>query len=206
MEPIGHWTRAGLFGAVLLAACHSRPPEQMASVAAAACLPPSAAALDPTTRVGAWVGDYQLTLVATTGAKMDQHAVGTLTLTAMPESFQHPPAARADSLTTLPLIGTTGVDLGAIGAVKVGSLESGDPERPGVLVLERRGMDGGTGSLDVTIRLGSDANDWSKVRFDGGYTALFVRQADTEGFAGVWQSGVTALLSSGHFCARRVGG
>jgi len=206
MQSTGHWTRAALSAVLLAAACHSRPPEQMASAATPPCLPPDGGPLDAATRVEDWAGQYRLTLVATKGAQMDQSQTATLSLLATPEAFRHPPAARADTVTTLPLIGTTGLDLGAVGAVKLGSLDSADPERPGVLVLERRGMEGGRAVLDVVIRLGSEANDWSKIRFDGGYTALFVHQADAEGFAGEWRSGITDVLASGHFCARRVGG
>jgi hypothetical protein len=102
------------------------------------------------------------------------------------------------------LYGSTDIDLQAILAVEVGALDSEDPLAPGVLVLERPvERDGGT-AMEITVRLGSEANRRGMTRFDGGYTALFVRQASTGGFAGNWASGVTGQLSSGHFCASMV--
>ncbi len=148
-----------------------------------------------------WAGEYRLVMVATTGDSAGRSASGNMRLMVQSEELQVPPMGSADDGTRMPLYGTTDIDLAAILAVQVGALDSDDPVAPGVLVLGRPvERDGGT-STEITIRLGSDANIRGLTRFDGGYTALFVRQASTGGFAGNWASGVTGQLSSGHFCA-----
>jgi hypothetical protein len=42
------------------------------------------------------------------------------------------------------------------------------------------------------------------VRFDGGYTALRVRELNPDGFAGNWESGAPMPAARGHFCATRL--
>ncbi len=148
-----------------------------------------------------WAGEYRLVMVATTGDSAGRSASGNMRLMVQSEELQVPPMGSADGGTRMPLYGTTDIDLAAILAVEVGTLDSDDPLAPGVLVLGRPvERDGGT-STEITIRLGSDANIRGLTRFDGGYTALFVRQASTGGLAGNWASGATGQLSSGHFCA-----
>jgi hypothetical protein len=119
------------------------------------------------------------------------------------EELLTPPLGSADGGTRMPLYGSTDIDLHTILAVEVGELDADDPLAPGVLVLERAVERDGGSSLEITVRLGSEANRRGVTRFDGGYTALFVRQASTGGFAGNWASGVTGQLSSGHFCASK---
>ena len=149
----------------------------------------------------AWAGEYRLVMVAASGDSAGRSAAGTMRLMVQSEELQVPPMGSADDGTRMPLYGTTDIDLSAILAVEVGVLDSGDPTAPGVLVIGRPvERDGGT-STEITVRLGSEANRRGLTRFDGGYTALFVRQAGTAGFAGNWASGVTGQLSSGHFCA-----
>ena len=148
-----------------------------------------------------WAGEYRLVMVATTGDSAGRSSSGNMRLMVQSEELQVPPMGSADGGTRMPLYGTTDIDLSGILAVEVGALDSDDPVAPGVLVLGRPvERDGGT-STEITIRLGSDANRRGLTRFDGGYTALFVRQASIGGFAGNWASGVTGQLSSGHFCA-----
>ncbi len=148
-----------------------------------------------------WAGEYRLVMVATTGDSAGRSASGNMRLMVQSEELQVPPMGRADDGTRMPLYGTTDIDLSAILAVEIGVLDSDDPIAPGVLVIGRPvERDGGT-STEITIRLGSEANRRGLTRFDGGYTALFVRQASTGGFSGNWASGVTGQLSSGHFCA-----
>jgi hypothetical protein len=148
-----------------------------------------------------WAGEYRLVMVATTGDSAGRSASGNMRLMVQSEELKVPPMGSADDGTRMPLYGTTDIDLSGILAVQGGALDSDDPVAPGVLVLGRPvERDGGT-STEITIRLGSEANRRGLTRFDGGYTALFVRQASTGGFAGNWASGVTGQLSSGHFCA-----
>jgi hypothetical protein len=89
------------------------------------------------------------------------------------------------------------VNVEGVGAVRVGSLSSEDPESPGVLVIE---SETGTG-LSILLRLGSDANRRDLVRFDGGYAVLTVVEITEESFNGTWSSGVRGPDSEGFFCA-----
>ena len=149
-----------------------------------------------------WVGDYRLTLVATSGDSAGKQTSGVLRLVRQSDDLRKPDAESMDVATEMPLIGTVEVDLGAVYAVDVGALDSQDPIAPGVLVLERphEKQTGGPGT-EVTIRLGAEANRRGITRFDGGYTALFVLQAGPNGFFGNWASGVTGQRAGGHFCA-----
>ena len=149
----------------------------------------------------AWAGEYRLVMVATTGDSAGRSASGTMRLMVQSEELQVPPMGSADDGTRMPLYGTTDIDLPAILAVEIGVLDSDDPIAPGVLVIARPVERDGRTSTEITIRFGSEANRRGLTRFDGGYTALFVRQAGTGSFAGNWASGVTGQLSSGHFCA-----
>jgi hypothetical protein len=100
---------------------------------------------------------------------------------------------------TSPLFGSTDVNVEGVGAVRVGSLSSQDPESPGVLVIESE-----TGaSPSILIRLGSDANRREVVRFDGGYAVLSVVEIASESFSGIWTSGSRGSSSEGFFCATR---
>jgi hypothetical protein len=109
-----------------------------------------------------------------------------------------------DTTVVYAAFGTTDVDLPAVGAVKVGSTTSRDPTRPGVVVLERRTTTEAGPATQITLRLGSEANRREVTRFDGGYTALYVREISGDRFAGEWASGVGRTQTRGHFCATRV--
>jgi hypothetical protein len=157
--------------------------------------------------VASWAGAYRLTLVATSGDSSGNQTSGVLRLGPQLDELQSPEAGSMDAATSMPLIGTVDLDLAAVHAVQVGSLDSEDPLAPGVLVLERHyEKQDGDPAAEVTIRFGSDANRRGITRFDGGYAALFALQAGTSGIAGNWASGVTSLQSGGHFCAVPVDG
>jgi hypothetical protein len=105
-----------------------------------------------------------------------------------------------------PFYGAADVDLAAIDGVSVGNTTSLDPMQPGVLVMERRAVPGQSPAPEIVMRLGSDANRRDRQRFDGGYTALHVRQVGPDRLAGSWSSGVTAERAAGYFCAVRKDG
>lgn len=138
-------------------------------------------------------GEYQLRLVATSGARKGAATEGKLRLEPQTDARR-------------PLYGSTDVDLAAIDAVLVGNTTSHDPMQPGVLVLERHAAAGQPPLAEITIRLGSDANRRDRQRFDGGYTALRVRQIGPGRLAGSWASGVTAERAGGYFCATKKDG
>lgn len=187
--------------AIVAAGCRSHNADMAA--AAPACEPVEGA-LAATVTADGWAGDYRLIMVATSGDSAGRSTSGPLRLQPQADSLRGAPGGSADDGTVMPMYGTTGIDLGAIGAVQVGDLAADDPIGPGVLVLERK-VEQASGTItQITIRLGSDANRRGRVRFDGGYTALFVRQAGPGGFAGNWASGITGQLAAGHFCTERV--
>ncbi|MGH7674059.1 MAG: hypothetical protein ACREMV_02210 [Gemmatimonadales bacterium] len=184
---------AGL-AAVLAAACGAKN----ARSAGTECRPLPDGPPTATSTTGL-AGEYRLTLVATRGPRAGRIAEGRLWLapqdTALQLLFQLNGAV--DSTARMPLIGATDVDLDAVGAVRMGALDSRDPRQPGVAVLETPGT--------IILRLGAEANRRDVVRFDGGYMALYVRATGGAGFAGGWASGVTGPEAEGYFCAVRSG-
>ena len=148
-------------------------------------------------------GEYAFTLVATTGAQAGERVEGRLTLRATDsESRQFIGVSGSpDPLTVVPAYGTADIALEKVGAVRMGDLSSRDVSKPGVAVLQTQAAGGGAPS--IVVRLGSLANDRSIVRFDGGFTALFVAKIDDSGFVGGWRSGVRGIDAEGYFCAFR---
>jgi hypothetical protein len=143
-------------------------------------------------------GEFNLRLVATTGAKRGMTAAGQLTLMPQDSAYRRMalPGRARDTTLSLPLYGTASMDFASVGAVIPGDPGSSNPANPGVLVLEHPGR--------VMLRLGSEANRRDVQPFDGGFTALQVQQVLDKGFAGTWRSGLGAEESGGHFCADRV--
>ena len=188
---------------LILSACHSssgRPtPEDCAPIPTE--LPPGSSA-------GQLAGDYRLRLVATSGAKKGAATEGTLSLQPQAGALRYRtrPGGARDSTVLHPLYGAAEVDLSAIDAVSVGSITSRDPLQPGVLVMERPAVAGRPRAAEIVIRLGSEANRSDRQRFDGGYTALRVRQLGPGRLAGSWSSGITGEQAAGYFCATRTGG
>jgi hypothetical protein len=145
-------------------------------------------------------GEFEVRLIASSGAKRGATAEGRLQLT--PQDSAHRrlelPDGSTSSTYTLPLSGSAAVDFAAVGAVAPGDPGSTDPESPGVLVIERPGQ--------IMLRMGSEANRRGVRRFDGAFTVLRVQQVTDAGFAGTWESGVNMDRSGGHFCASRAAG
>ena len=111
-----------------------------------------------------------------------------------------PPGREVLGSASTPLQGSLDIDLGEVGARRIGDSAATDPDAPGVLVLEsdRRG------TRQVMLRIGSEANRLDQRLYDGGYTVLRVQQIDADGFAGTWESGVPWSVTAGHFCATRL--
>jgi len=164
--------------------------------------------LPPASSAEGLAGVYRLRLVTTSGAREGAATEGTLRLEPQPDTLLYRTrlGGARDSTVLHPLYGAADVDLALIGAVSVGNTTSLDPMQPGVLVMERRAAPGKPPLTEITIRLGSDANRRDRQRFDGGYTALRVRQVGPGRLAGSWSSGVTAEHAAGYFCATRVEG
>lgn len=173
-------------------------PEECSPVTAQ--IPAAGAATPP-------AGEYQLRLVATSGAKTGASVEGTLSLQPQPDALRYRTrlGGTVDTSVVHPLYGSADLDLGAVDAVSVGSIGSRDPMQPGVLVVEHHAS-GDNASTEIVIRLGSEANRRDRQRFDGGYTALRVREVSDTGMAGTWASGITRERSAGYFCAVRKDG
>ncbi|MEJ2546792.1 MAG: hypothetical protein P8125_03140 [Gemmatimonadota bacterium] len=135
-------------------------------------------------------GEFLLRMSADTGNQRGYETEGHLTL------------IRRDS-TNVPLSGWTTLDPAKIGAYRVGDPGSRDPAAPGVLVLTRPGTPGAQESYTAVLRLGSQANRSDIIRFDGAFTALYVRWIEEGGFGGDWAGGVQGTEASGEFCAVR---
>ncbi|UCG87268.1 MAG: hypothetical protein JSW71_01610 [Gemmatimonadota bacterium] len=148
------------------------------------------------------VGEYRLVLVASSGAESSHTVAGELRLVphdAEARYIRRPDGSPEPGL-ELPLYGTVDIVLDRVGAVKMGDLGSMDPMRPGVVVLEQRAPQGDS-APEITLRLGSLANQRDVTRFDGGYTALRVTWVADGRFGGIWESGVMGPEAGGHFCA-----
>jgi hypothetical protein len=142
-------------------------------------------------------GTYRLRLVATEGPNEGQAVEGTLRLRPYDRALRAVTVRGIrDTAASYVLYGSADIDLDRIGAVRPGDPTSEDPMRPGVVVIERKGT--------VVLRLGSEANRRDVARFDGGYTALRVRELAGDRFRGTWASGVRAQRSAGYFCAERM--
>jgi len=145
-------------------------------------------------------GSWRLTLVAGSGPMARRSVQGALTLRA-----QDPALRRVDrpgpTTVTVPVIGTTDIALEEVRAVRLGDVRSTDPMQPGVAIWVSQSPDGG---VSAVMRIGQEAIRSGIVRFDGGYTALFLRHVAANAISGGWASGVTTEESSGYFCAQRV--
>jgi hypothetical protein len=103
----------------------------------------------------------------------------------------------------VPFYGWTDISPDDIGAHRLGDPSSPDRSAPGVLVLTSPDAANPGKPGSITLRIGSQANRSDIVRFDGAYTALYVRWIETGAFGGNWSSGVTGPEAEGEFCAVR---
>ena len=101
---------------------------------------------------------------------------------------------------------TLQTQLEQVGAHRLGDPGSQDRSAPGVLVLTSPAAAGPAGPASITLRLGSQANRSDIIRFDGAYTALYVRWVADDSFGGEWASGITGPEAKGEFCAVRASG
>jgi hypothetical protein len=189
-----------------VAACHSaRPGSAPAAGSSSSPCEPPRGALPPGVTAAGLAGEYRLHITATSGSSTGRWVEGTLRLAPVAD-----PAAGAvvvmgvkDPTSAYALTGSGELDPATLGAVSTGSLATTDPEAPGVLVMERHPRDPGAGT-EIILRLGSDANQRGRLRYDGGYFALMVRGIGPRGFTGTWSSGAGAASSAGgYFCAER---
>ena len=141
-------------------------------------------------RVADLGGDYALELTARSGERSGATAQGLLTL------------VTRDSV-GVPFYGWTDLQPDEVGAHRLGDPSSTDRSAPGVLALTSPDAADPASPSSITLRIGSQANRSDIVRFDGAYTALYVRWIADGNFGGDWASGVTGPEAEGAFCAVR---
>lgn len=155
---------------------------------------PGTAAPDQSSSAGPLVGDYQVRLVATSGPRRGSSTDGTLSL-----FLPRPGAAPGRSVV---LHGRGDLRLEEVGASSA-DISSGDPTRPGVVVLELAPRGGDSSAARILLRLGAEANRTDVVRLEGASTVLRVREVGDSGFAGDWTAYAPLPLAGGYFCAWR---
>ena len=154
---------------------------------------PTAGRLGSDATLAAGVGRYELNLVQRVDAVDIASASGTLVL------YRQAPGLEALGNASTPLYGTAEVDLGVVGAHRVGDTGSDASDAPGVLVLEFNRA----GARNILLRLGSAANRRDTMLYDGAYTVLEVHEISADGFSGSWRSGSNSSRADGYFCAIR---
>ena len=170
---------------------------------AVVCEAREAGVLAPSFDVSGLAGDYAVTLVATAGDSAGKSVEGQLKLLPHADSLLQLTAGGGATGMAVgtPLYGAGEIDLGAVNALQMGDLASLDPMKPGAVTLVRH-IDAG---VELTIRLGSLANQRDIVRFDGGYSVLRVHWAEGNRFGGSWASGLLGPQAEGYFCAVKTG-
>jgi len=142
-------------------------------------------AADSTTRNTAmadpFIGNYRLTMLATSGTRTGSSATGTLAFDGH--------------------AGHASIALASVGAVAAGDIGSRDPDRPGVLLIRSPNDSGAAGA--PMLRFGADANRSDIRAFDGAYLIMLVDAVTEAGFSGRWRSGVGTAVSGGYYCAHR---
>jgi hypothetical protein len=150
----------------------------------------------------ALVGEYAVTMIATSAAQGETPDTvhGTLTLNryASDQRALSVAGGAPDPNFEAALYGTTDLPLERLGAPALGALDSADPDRPGVFVVERVGE-----PKSIMLRFGAEANRRDAQRFDGGYMAFQVDAIQQDGFAGSWRTGIMTTEAQGYFCAVR---
>jgi hypothetical protein len=194
-----HARIAGLTALSLaLMACSARG-RQAAGVGADVSCPPATAGALAAAPWDSLVGDWHLTLVATTGPRAGKVAQGLVTLRRQEESLRRVDRPGPPTV-IVPVVGSTDVPVEEVGAVRMGDLRSADPRQPGVSVWVSRGSDGG---VSAVLRIGQQEIGTARQPFDAGYTVLYLRRVSGAGIYGGWASGVPEEVASGHFCAVR---
>lgn len=145
-------------------------------------------------------GSWRLTLVAETGQMASRSVQGTMSLREQLPALKQVNILGAHPV-TVPIIGTADIDLEGVGAVRLGDVLSTDPGHPGLAIWVSEG--GGDG-VSAILRIGEEAIRGDIVRFDGGYTALYLQHVSASSIRGGWASGVTTKAVTGYFCAERI--
>lgn len=195
-------------GLVPLAACgggnSSAETDSAPQAAAGATCVASTGSLGAGATLRGRQGEYSLTMVGGAQGAEARSTQGGLVLhqqSAEMRVFQGSDGSAIPGVAS-PLFGTTDIQVQEVGALRIGSLSSGDPAAPGVLVIESQTAQGPS----ILVRLGSDANRRDLQLFDGGFTVLELGEINDDGFKGRWTSGAQGSRTSGYFCVERAAG
>jgi hypothetical protein len=168
------------------------------------CVPVSSE-LPATATAAGLAGDYRLTIIGTDGEATGKMVRGGLKLWAPPDSFRYIRQwdGNRNPHLTIPLIGSTDLQLEDVGAVEDGSWAASAPDAPGIAVQEHHATYQGQPFTQITLKLGADGNRHGLMRLDGPYNALYVDHIDSSGFYGRWHAslGYTDYKAEGFFCA-----
>jgi hypothetical protein len=158
--------------------------EQQSSASMSPACSPITTALDAGANIESMVGDFRVTLVATSGANTGRRVSGPLTL--------------GKSGTAGSLSGTMTVSLDSIGATAPGPRPIDG--RYSAVALQWSGTGG---ARQITLRLGNSTPG----AIEGAHMALSVKALSTTRFAGSWTSAngqPMAPEAVGYFCGERV--
>lgn len=179
-----------------LSACAGNSGHTVEALSSDMCRPPAENRLAADYDGAALAGTFTLWMFADRGDFEGAAAMGDLVMTA----YGEPPKT---AMGAPPLLhGTTTIDPSQLGAAHTGAMDSTDPERPGVLLLQAQ--EPAAARPDVVIRLGAIGNRMDRIVYDGAYTVLRpLGVADTL-VSGTWESGVgSGTVAGGRFCAVR---
>lgn len=185
----------------LRAEAHAAQPPAGGESAPPECAPVSGS---PSARAdaAALVGVFRLTLVASAGHRSGRSVGGQLQLALIGDTTGRPRRV-ATAYAKEILYGSASIALDSVGALAPGSIQSADPKRPGVLVIDWSHDSAGVSLREITLRFGAQANEGGPQPFDGTHMGLFVRAVSETGFSGNWDSGTPDVNARGHFCAER---
>jgi hypothetical protein len=204
-----------VLGVLSLSACGPSGGDEVpgagdAGALAAVCAPPptAGATLRGDATLAGAAGEWDLVIVADEGSAAGTELNASLTLRTHESEMQRIVGFDGEPIpdASAPLYGSTDLDLEALGALRMGGLDSSDPAAPGVGVYETRAADRSR-PASIVLRLGSEANRREGAALDGGTSVLRVTRIAVDGFAGTWRSRVNAqTVAAGWFCATPAGG
>jgi hypothetical protein len=145
-------------------------------------------------------GTWRLTLVASFGSMTGQSVQGEMTLRGQ-DSLLRRVERPGSTVVTVPVIGAADIALEAVGARRIGDLQSLEPARPGLAIWVSHGADGG---VSAVLRIGQEEIHPTLLQIEGAYTVLYLREVSSDAMRGGWASGVMQEEAHGHFCAERV--
>jgi hypothetical protein len=188
--------RVGLALVTIVVACSGSGPPH--SAAERAPCRPVEGKLAANTPWDGLAGSWRLTMVSATGSDAGHSVSGTMTLR-IQDSTRRAIVRPGSTRVTVPLIGSADIALERVGAVRIGDIGSTESLKPGLAIWVSQSDSG----VSAVLRIGQEEIPSDLIRFDGGFTALFLRQVSATSMRGGWASGVAPGQAGGYFCAER---